>query len=99
MGIRGREMIKKEFAVNEQIVGDLEIFKQRHFRKSAHAFRRIRRVTDVSRRKYPEEKRADSRSAPRHERQRLQLLPGVAGQQFCLREGARNPGLDRETFR
>ena len=77
MGIRGGEVIKKEFAVSEQIVGDLEIFVQRHFRKSAHAFRRIRRITDISRRKDPEEKRVESRSAPRHERQRLQLLPGI----------------------
>src|SRR5262245_56332149 len=98
MRIRRREVVEEEIAICQKVIGDLEQLEQVCGREFLDALFSAGNVADPRRGVDARQEGMNAARAPRHQRDRLQLLPGIVRQQSCVREGARNPGLDCDTL-
>src|SRR5262245_2410829 len=94
MRIRRREVIEEEIAICQKVIGDLEQLEQVCGRELLYTLFSAGNVADPRRGVDARQERMNAACAPRHQRDSLQLLPGVVGQQSCVGKGARKPGLD-----
>src|SRR5262245_48045434 len=98
MRIRRREVVEEEIPTCQKVVGDLKQLEQVCGRELFDTLFSAGNVADPRRGVDARQDGMNAARAPRHQRDSLQLLPGVVRQQSCVREGARNPDLDRDTL-
>src|SRR5262249_38622960 len=85
-------------ATRQKIIGDLEQLEQVCGRELLYTLFSPGNVADPRRGVDAREERMNAARAPRHQRDSLQLLPGVFRQQSGVRKVASNPDLDRDTL-
>src|SRR5262245_57735415 len=94
MRVGGSEVVEEVLSAGQQIVADLEGLEQKFRRDLDHAIGRTRCVADFGRVVDPAQIGVNAAGTPGMQRDRLQLVPRIGGQDLRVGEGAMDPLMD-----
>src|SRR6266404_7230787 len=98
MRVRGGEMVEEVLAPDQQIVPDPEVFHQSFGGQLDHAVGRARCVADFGWVVDAAEKGVNAAGTPAVQRDRLQLVPRIGGQDLRVGKGSMDPLMDGDVL-
>src|SRR6266545_1904513 len=98
MRVRGGEMVEEVLTPGQQIVADPEVLDQSFRGELDYAVGRAGCVADLGRVVDPTQKGVDAAGTPGVQRDRLQLVPRIGGQDLRIGKGPVDPLMDGDVF-
>ena len=98
MRVRGGEMVEEVFTPGKQIVADLKILEQSFGGELDDAVGRAACVADFGRVVDPAQKGVNAAGTPAMQRNRLQLVPRIGGQNLRVGKGSMDPLMDGDVL-